>query len=67
MNIDGSAQTNLSNLIAGHDYSPDWAQLAERGPTSKAECKNGGYRDFGFKNNGQCIKSVKKLADLRQA
>jgi hypothetical protein len=28
------------------------------GPTSKAECKNGGYKDFGFKNQGQCIKAV---------
>jgi hypothetical protein len=27
------------------------------GPTSKADCKNGGWRDFGdmFKNQGQCV------------
>jgi hypothetical protein len=27
------------------------------GPTSKAQCKNGGWRDFGdtFKNQGQCV------------
>jgi Tol biopolymer transport system component len=61
MNIDGSAQTNLSNRLGdGHDFSPDWGQLAERGPTSKAACKKGGYKDFGFKNQGECIKAVKK-------
>ena len=41
-------------------------QVAELGPTSKDDCINGGYKDFGFKNQGQCIKAVKKLADLRQ-
>ena len=28
------------------------------GPTSKDDCKNGGYESFGFKNQGQCIKAV---------
>jgi hypothetical protein len=27
-------------------------------PTSKDQCKNGGWEDFGFKNQGQCIKFV---------
>jgi hypothetical protein len=27
-------------------------------PTSKEQCKNGGWRAFGFKNQGQCIKAV---------
>jgi hypothetical protein len=27
-------------------------------PTSKNQCKNGGYAAFGFENQGQCIKSV---------
>ena len=27
-------------------------------PTSKADCKNGGYENLGFKNQGQCIKAV---------
>jgi len=26
--------------------------------TSKEQCKNGGYKDFGFKNQGQCIRFV---------
>src|SRR5215208_460176 len=27
-------------------------------PTTKEQCKKGGYKDFGFKNQGQCIKAV---------
>ena len=27
-------------------------------PTTKAQCKNGGWKQFGFKNQGQCIKFV---------
>ncbi len=28
------------------------------GPTNKADCKRGGYKDFGFENQGQCVKAV---------
>jgi hypothetical protein len=27
-------------------------------PTSKSDCQNGGYQQFGFQNQGQCIKYV---------
>lgn len=27
-------------------------------PQTKAECKNGGYEEFGFKSQGQCLKAV---------
>lgn len=27
-------------------------------PTTKEHCKKGGWKDFGFKNKGQCIKAV---------
>jgi hypothetical protein len=30
-------------------------------PTTKVDCKNGGYEEFGFKNQGQCIKAVNQL------
>jgi hypothetical protein len=30
-------------------------------PTTKAECKKGGWKQFGFKNQGQCIKFVNHL------
>ena len=28
-------------------------------PTAKNQCQNGGWRRFGFKNQGRCIRSVK--------
>jgi hypothetical protein len=28
-------------------------------PTIKEQCKNEGYKDFGFKSQGQCIKTLK--------
>jgi hypothetical protein len=28
-------------------------------PTSKRQCKHGGWRDFGFRNQGQCIALIK--------
>ena len=31
---------------------------APRLPISKEQCKNGGWKQFGFANQGQCIKSV---------
>jgi len=33
----------------------------EEGPKTKADCKTGGWRDFGFKNQGECIKAVKNV------
>jgi hypothetical protein len=29
-------------------------------PASKQDCRNGGWRDFDFKNQGQCIRFVKQ-------
>ena len=31
---------------------------AQPPPTSKEQCKQGGYRQFGFKNQGQCVAFV---------
>jgi hypothetical protein len=32
-------------------------------PTTKADCKKGGYAKYGFKNQSQCIKAVKAPPD----
>ena len=34
-------------------------------PTSVGECKNGGWQDFGFRNQGQCIRFVNTGKDSR--
>jgi hypothetical protein len=31
-----------------------------QGPQTKADCKKGGWEEFGFKNQGQCIASLQK-------
>ena len=61
MNADGSNQTFLT---AG--AWPDWQPLpGPTLPTSKVQCKHGGYKDFGFKNQGRCIAYVQRAADSR--
>jgi uncharacterized membrane protein len=57
-----SGLTGVVNVAAGAYHNLAVKQVAELGPTSKADCKNGGYKDFGFKNQGQCIKAVKKAS-----
>jgi hypothetical protein len=34
-------------------------------PTSMDQCKKGGWEDFGFKNQGQCIRFVNTGKDSR--
>jgi Tol biopolymer transport system component len=57
---DGSELTRLTNYYPGRDLSPDWQPLAA--PTTRAECKKGGYKEFGFKNQGRCIAFVNRAA-----
>ena len=57
-----SGLTGVVNVAAGAYHNLAVKQVAELGPTSKADGKNGGYKDFGFKNQGQCIKAVKKAS-----
>jgi uncharacterized repeat protein (TIGR01451 family) len=33
-------------------------EVREPAPSDKEDCKNGSYKQFGFKNQGQCIKAV---------
>jgi hypothetical protein len=35
-------------------------------PETKADCKKGGWRGFGFKNQGQCLKFVQRNAKTTQ-
>lgn len=34
------------------------ASITNLGPNDKDQCKNGGWKNFGFKNQGQCIQFV---------
>jgi Tol biopolymer transport system component len=58
MSADGSGPVDLTNNPAADEY-PDWQP--QPGPTSKAQCKKGGWRNFtnpSFKNQGQCVAYV---------
>ena len=40
-------------------FNGDFAVVdAQPPPTSKEQCKQGGYRQFGFRNQGQCVAFV---------
>lgn len=39
--------------------------LEPHDPTNKDDCKNGGWADFGFRNQGQCIRFVNTGKDSR--
>lgn len=38
----------------------------QKAPQSKADCKRGGYKEFGFKNQGLCISSLQRSAKTTQ-
>ena len=39
--------------------------IAQADPTDKQQCKNGGWEDFGFGNQGQCVRFVETGKDSR--
>jgi hypothetical protein len=47
---------NENAVVAGDVVVVDAPPL----PTSKDQCKQGGWRTFGFKNQGQCVASVQR-------
>lgn len=57
-----------STFGAERDQDFDWTrfdvgQVAD--PQNKDECKRGGWQDFGFRNQGQCIRFVTTGNDSR--
>lgn len=43
----------------------DHFSLVALDPTTKDECKNGGWEQFGFRNQGQCVRFVETGKDSR--
>ena len=63
----GGTATNISG---GQDMdqieSLDWQPVpGPPAPTSKAECKKDGYKEFGFKKQGRCVAFVNRAAHHR--
>ncbi len=69
--LTGPAPTDCSLIPPPNPQSPTEAVMREYStvvvhdaqppaPTSKAQCKDGGWQQFGFKNQGQCIAFVNR-------
>jgi hypothetical protein len=62
--IRNCATVDPDNVIEESDESNNTScvvtVLGSETPTSKAECKNGGWREFGYKNQGQCVAFVQR-------
>lgn len=50
--------------LGNDSYSAHW-HAGLLNPQTKDDCKRGGYADYGFKNQGQCIKFVNTGKDSR--
>jgi len=47
------------------DWDFDWTPFSVGQPITKADCKRGGWSDYGFRNQGQCIRYVNTGRDSR--
>ena len=47
------------------DWDFDWTPFLVGQPVTKADCKRGGWADYGFRNQGQCIRFVNTGKDSR--
>ena len=66
---DSIGQVFLNHYNDGErDYSAHWHVGVEEEPQpqTKDECKRGGFADFGFRNQGQCIRFVNTGQDSRE-
>ncbi|MBU0767139.1 hypothetical protein KKF55_05185 [Patescibacteria group bacterium] len=50
--------------LGSDSYAAHWS-AGPTDPVEKAECKKGGWEDFGFRNQGQCIRFVNTGKDSR--
>lgn len=52
-------------------YVQDWCFVGSdnycylKGPQTKDDCKNGGWEQYGFKNQGQCVRFIETGKDSR--
>ncbi len=54
------------SLIEVTQFSIDGVEILVAGPTSKDDCKRGGFADFGFDNQGRCIASIQANANANR-
>ena len=49
----------------GEDYVGVNLTITAVSPTTKDDCKNGGWEQFGFGNQGQCVRFIEAGKDSR--
>ena len=50
-----ASATELARRIRTGEVTSRVVVDAQPAPTSKDQCKKGGWTEFGFKNQGQCV------------
>jgi hypothetical protein len=60
--LNGDGRPDIAAVIPASDAVSVLLNATNASPQSKADCKNGGYREFGFKNQGRCIAFINKAA-----
>ena len=60
--LEATIPSNCGKLVLADTFDGGDTMLS---PTSKDDCKNGGWKTFGFKNQGQCIRFVNTGKDSR--
>lgn len=65
--FDANATVEVRLALGGErDWDFDWVTFEVLPDAqTKEDCKNGGWRDFGFRNQGQCIRFVQTGQDSR--
>lgn len=57
--FDASEKVEIRLALGGErDWDFDWTTFEVEAAPTKDDCKNGGFDDLGFRNQGQCIASI---------
>jgi hypothetical protein len=57
--FEATEQVEIRLALGGErDWDFDWTPFEVADALTKEDCKKGGWRDLGFRNQGQCIASI---------
>ena len=62
--FDASEKVEIRLALGGErDWDFDWTTFEAEAAPTKDDCKNGGFADLNFRNQGQCIASIQANAN----
>ncbi len=50
----------IEHTLFGENFASELPAVLPPLPTTKEQCMNGGYKAFGFKNQGECVAFVER-------